>query len=133
MIFHHPLITLGVAWWALVAVTLQLDQGTLIVSLTSVIGPSLAVTLAYRLNKRSQRAIDEKLEKQNIAAALAAQAARAAVNDAEKAASESKSTADETHRLVNSQKDELERKLADRDKRIDRLEGLLASQSQPSS
>lgn len=102
-------------WWALVAVTLQLDQGTLIVAVTSALSPSFAVLLAYRLTRRTETRLADKLEAQNAESALRDQAAREAIREQEqvnreavRVAAEAKATADLTHGLVNSQKDQLE-------------------------
>lgn len=131
--FHHPYAIAAFAWSSLVALTLQLDQGALIVALTSTGGPLLAVILAHQLARRTQKAIDEKLERQNETAALAAKAAQKAVADAEAAAVKVQATADETHLLVNSQRDALEQtiteqnaRIATQDRRIESLELQLA-------
>ncbi len=130
--FHHPLVTVVAAWWLLVAIVVQLSGSTMIVATTSIVGPSLAVFLAYRLTARTQRVIDAKLEAQNAESALREQAARRAVEEAQQTAGIAKVTADETHKLVNSQKDDLERQkselegaLAARDSRIAALEARL--------
>lgn len=144
---HHPLIAGFVAWWAVVAVVVRLDQGSLTLALVSLASPSIAVYLAARLSRRAQRQIQAALDAQTAEAARVAavadaavreaqrsaegakvtadnvaKAARDAVKQAEDAAAGAKVTAEETHHLVNSQKDELERELGIRDRRIEILE-----------
>lgn len=112
---HHPLIAVGVGWMLLVGLVLKLAGGEIVLACISAASPILAVWFAARLTKRA-------LDAQNVQAAALGAAARAAVKEAEAAATASKATADQTHNLVNSQKDDLERKLAERDARIKQLE-----------
>ena len=108
----------------------RVDQGSvaLLIALFGVASPSIAVYLSSRLSRRAQRQIQEAIDAQTLEASKVADAARVAVAEAQTAAAAAKVTADETHHMVNSQKDQLERELEIRDNRIEILEARLRGQ-----
>ena len=99
---HHPLLASGLAWWALLSLTVHLDFGSLIVGVL----PTVAVIVQYVLAKR------QRME-------IARESMEIARESTEKVA--------EVHALVNSQHDEMKADLAAKDVRIDALSDKLAA------
>jgi hypothetical protein len=50
---HHPLLAAGLAWWALLSLTVRLDFGSLIVGVL----PTVAVVIQYLLAKKQRQEI----------------------------------------------------------------------------
>jgi hypothetical protein len=57
---HHPLLVLGVIWWAALAYTVNLDAGALWIGLA----PTLAVIANYYLSGRRVKAIARSAKQQ---------------------------------------------------------------------
>lgn len=55
MISHHPLIAAGVAWWALLSISVKLDTSALIVGLL----PTAAIIVQHFSSRRTARRIAE--------------------------------------------------------------------------
>jgi hypothetical protein len=113
---HHPIASVAVLYLALVAVIIQINGGVILVAVAAILAPFST----YYLGSRTRKAIRAE-------AAAAVTAAEAAAESAAASQGEIKERVDEVHVLVNSQKDELERALAERDERIALLERLVAS------